>query len=209
MDMHGAIGYFLVIAVTALGFMVAVAWTIRSIIASEVTKRYELFRQQLQIEVNQTLDQFRKSMAEEKLVFGTMMDGRSDSLVQLYGIMIDMAKNGRELSKHGLSNLPFVVGLVQSVMASTHEFFGAYQKSGIYFSDEFCAAMDVIQKNHEKTLADFTAAIHAKIVTPQDEQKAIADIQKSWSVFENDIPLAITEMKREFRRMVGGASKWW
>lgn len=209
MDMHGAAGYFLIIAVTALGFMVAVAWAIKSIIASEVTKRYELFRQQLQIEVNQTLDQFRKAMAEEKLVFGTMMDSRSDSLVQLYGIMIDIAKNGRELSKHGLNNLPFVIGLIQSVMASTHEFFEAYQKNGIYFSDEFCAAMDVIQKNHEKTLADFTAAIHAKVVTPQDEQKAISDIQKSWSVFENDIPLAITEMKREFRRMVGGASKWW
>ncbi len=191
MDMHGALGYFLIIAGTALGFMIAVAWAIKSIIASEVTKRYELFRQQLQMEANQTLDQFRKSMAEEKLVFGTMMDSRSDSLVQLYGIMIDIAKNGRELSKHGLNNLPFVIGLIQSVMASTHEFFGAYQKNGIYFSDEFCAAMDVLQRNHEKTLVDFTAAIQAKVATPQDEQRAIATIQKSWSAFENDIPAAI------------------
>jgi len=209
MDMHGVIGYFIVIAVTALGFLIMVSWTIKSIIASQVTKRYELFRQQLQLDVSQALEQLRKTMAEEKMVFGTMMDGRSDSLVQLYGLMIDVAKNGRELSKHGLSNLPFAVGTVQTVLASTQEFFGTYQKNGIYFSDEFCAAMDPFQVKHEKLVAEFAAALQMKVATPQDEQNVIAHIQKSWGAFESDIPAAITEMKREFRRLVGGASKWW
>ncbi|HEY4743704.1 MAG TPA: hypothetical protein VIH45_03540 [Desulfuromonadaceae bacterium] len=209
MDMHGVVGYFIVIAVTALGFLFMVSWTIKSIIASQVTRRYELFRQQLQSEVGQALEQLRKTMAEEKMVFGTMMDGRSDSLVQLYGLMIDVAKNGRELSKHGLNNLPFAVGTVQTVLASAQEFFGTYQKNGIYFSDEFCAAMDPFQVKHEKLAAEFAAALQMKVATPQDEQNVIAHIQKSWGAFENDVPGAITEMKREFRRLVGGASKWW
>ncbi len=209
MDMHGVVGYFIVIGGTALGFLIVVAWTIKSIIASEVTKRYELFRQQLQLEVSQTLDQFRKTMAEEKMVFGTMMDSRSDSLVQLYGLMIDIAKTGRELSRHGLNNLPFAVGTAQSVLASTQEFFGTYQKNGIYFSDEFCAAMDTFLKNREKEMADFAAAVNTRVATPRDEQNVIAQIQKSWSAFEGEIPVAITEMKREFRRLVGGSSKWW
>ena len=209
MDMHGVIGYFIVIAGTALGFLVMVAWTIKSIIASEVTKRYELFRQQLQLEVSQTLDHFRKTMAEEKMVFGTMMDSRSDSLVQLYGLMIDIAKTGRDLSKHGLNNLPFAVATAQSVLASAQEFIGTYQKNGIFFSDEFCSSMDAFQKNHDKALAGFTAAVQAKVATPQDEQGVIAQIQKAWGTFEGEIPVAITEMKREFRRLVGGASKWW
>lgn len=209
MDMHGVIGYFVVIAVTALGFLVLVAMTIKSIIASQVTTRYELFRQQLQVEVSQTLEQFRKTMAEEKMVFGTMMDSRSDSLVQLYGFMIDVAKNGRELSKHGLNNLPLAIGTAQLVLASTQEFFSVYQKNGIYFSDDFCTAMDAFQKKHDKLTTDLTVAIHTKVTTPQDEQNVISQIQKPWSTFESDIPAVITEMKREFRRLVGGASKWW
>lgn len=209
MDMHSVIGYFIIIGVTALGFLLLVSWTIKSIIASEVTKRYDQFHLQLQQEVSQTLEQFRKTMAEEKMVFGTMMDSRSDSLVHLYGLMIDVGKNGRELSRHGLNNLSFAVGTVQSVLAATQEFFGTYQKNSIFFSDDFCTAMDLIQKKHEKLLGDFTTAVQMQVESPRDDQKVIAHIQKAWAAFEGDIQTAISEMKREFRRLVGGSSKWW
>jgi hypothetical protein len=208
MEVNNVVIYFLVIAGTSIGFLVAVAWTIRSVIVIEVTKRHELFRQQLQIEVSQTLDQFRKAMAEEKMIFGAMQDSRSDSLVQLYGIMIDIAKNGQNLSKPGLNNLPYAVGVAQLVLESINEFFSVYQKNGIYFSDEFCSAMDKIMREHENTFANIAGAINAKAANLQEEQSKVINIQKEWNTFETHIPAVIAEMKNEFRRLIGGSSKW-
>lgn len=208
METRNFVIYFLVIAGTSIGFLVAVALTIKSVIAMEVTKRHELFRQQLQQEVTQTLEQFRKAMAEEKLIFGAMQDSRSEVLVQLYCNMIEIAKSGQNLSKPGLNNLPYAVGAAQLILASIHEFFDVYQKNGIYFSDEFCSAIDGFMKEHEKPLADIAAAMNTRGANPQEEQKLIAGIQKPWSDFEAHIPSLIAEMKQEFRRLIGGSSKW-
>ena len=199
---------FLILGGVAISFIVAVAWATKSVIVHEVNKRHELFKQQLQQEVSHTLDQFRNALAEEKLIFGAMQDGRSDSLVQLYGIMIDMAKNGRMLSKPWQSNLAAIVSLAQDFLAAIREFFDVYQKNGIYFSDEFCSAMNSFMSEHEGTVADLTATVGATTGACQDEQKKITDIQRSWSTFEMRIPVMIAEMKREFRRLVGGTSTW-
>lgn len=200
--------YFLVIAGTSIGFLVAVALTIKSVIVMEVTKRHEQFRQQLQLEVSQTLEQFRKVMAEEKLIFGAMQDNRSESLVQLYCTMIEIAKSGQNLSKPGLNNLPYAVGVAQLILTSIQEFFDVYQKNGIYFSDEFCSAIDGFMKEHEKPLADIAIAMNTRAATPQEEQSLVAGIQKGWNDFEVHIPAVIAEMKHEFRRLIGGSSKW-
>jgi hypothetical protein len=200
--------YFLVIAGTSIGFLVAVALTIKSVIVTEVTKRHELFRQQLQLEVTQTLEQFRKIMAEEKLIFGAMQDGRSESLVQLYCNMIEVAKNGQNLSKPGLNNLPYAVGVAQFILASMHDFATVFQKGGIYYSDEFCYSIDGFMAEHEKAFADIAAAMNTRAATSQEEQKLVTNIQKEWIDIETHIPAVITEIKKEFRRVVGGAGKW-
>jgi hypothetical protein len=147
-------------------------------------------------------------MAEEKLIFGAMQDSRSESLVQLYCTMIEIAKNGHNLSKPGLNNLPYAVGVAQLILASIQEFFDVYQKNGIYFSDEFCSAIDGFMKEHEKPLADIAVAMNTKAATPQEEQKLVAGIQKGWNDFETHIPAVIAEMKQEFRRLIGGSNKW-
>ena len=199
---------FLTIGGVAIAIIVAVAWATKSVIIHEINKRHDLFKQQLQQDVNQTLDQFRNALTEEKMIFGAMQDSRSDSLVQLYGNMIDIAKNGRLLSKPGQSNFAAVASLAQDFLISIQEFFDVYQKNGIYFSDEFCSAMNSFMGEHEGIVADIAATISTPAGAHQDEQKKIADIQRSWSTFEMRIPVMIAEMKREFRRLVGGSSKW-
>ena len=199
---------FLTIGGVAIAIIVAVAWATKSVIIHEINKRHDLFKQQLQQDVNQTLDQFRNALTEEKMIFGAMQDSRSDSLVQLYGIMIDIAKNGRLLSRPDQGSLTAVVSLAQDFMTSVQEFFDVYQKNGIYFSDEFCSAMNAFMGEHEGIVAEITATVSTPASALQDEQKKITDIQRSWSTFEMRIPAVISEMKREFHRLVGGSSKW-
>ncbi|QEM68109.1 hypothetical protein FO488_08000 [Geobacter sp. FeAm09] len=199
---------FLTVGGVAIALIVAVAWSTKSVIVHEVNKRHDLFKQQLQLDVTHTLEQFRNALTEEKMIFGAMQDSRSDSLVQLYGIMIDIGKNGRMLSRPGQSNLAAVVALAQDFLTSLQEFFDVYQKNGIYFSDEFCSAMNTFMTEDEGIVAEITATVGTPAAAFQDEQKKIADIQRSWGTFEMRIPVMIAEMKREFRRLVGGSSKW-
>jgi len=203
-----AVIQFLILGGVVIALIVAVAWATKLVIVQEVNKRHDFFKQQLQQEVSRTLDQFRNALAEEKMIFGTMQDSRSDSLVQLYGIMIDIAKHGSVLSKPVQSNLVAVVSLAQDFLTSIKEFFDIYQKNGIYFSDEFCSVMNTFMGEHESIIADMTTTVGTPAGTPQDEQKKITDIQRSWSTFELRIPAMIAEMKREFRRLVGGSSTW-
>jgi len=199
---------FLTLGGVVIALIVAVAWSTKSVIVHEINKRHDLFKQQLQLDVTHTLDQFRKALTEEKMIFGAMQDSRSDSLVQLYGIMIDIAKNGRLLSRPDQGSLTAVVSLAQDFMTSVQEFFDVYQKNGIYFSDEFCSAMNAFMGEHEGIVAEITATVSTPASALQDEQKKITDIQRSWSTFEMRIPAVISEMKREFHRLVGGSSKW-
>jgi hypothetical protein len=122
--------------------------------------------------------------------------------------MIDIAKNGRALSKPGQANLMVVVSLAEVFLTSVQEFFDVYQKNGIYFSDDFCSAMNAFISEHEGAVSDIAAAVGGPVGASQDEQKKITDIQRSWSTFELRIPAMIAEMKTEFRRLVGGSSKW-
>ena len=191
-----------------IAIIVVVAWTTKSVIIHEVNKRHDLFKQQLQQDVSHTLEQFRKALAEEKMIFGAMQDNRSDSLVQLYGTLIDIAKNGRVLSKLVQSNLTTVVSHAQNFLASLHELSDAYQRNGIYFSDEFCSAMNAYMSEQEGAVANITNVVNTPALSYLDEQKKIADIQMSWSTFEMCIPAMIAEMKKEFRRVVGGSNKW-
>jgi hypothetical protein len=199
---------FLTVGGVAIAFIVAVAWSIKSVIIHEVNKRHVLFKQQLQQDVSHTLEQFRNALAEEKMIFGAMQDSRSDSLVQLYGTMIDIAKNGRVLSKLGQNDLAAVVSHAQDFLASLQVFSDVYQRNGIYFSDDFCSVMNALMAEHEGVVANITAAVSTPVSAFQDEQNKITDIQRSWSTFEMRIPAMIDEMKREFRRLVGGSSKW-
>jgi hypothetical protein len=199
---------FLIFGGVVIAMIVAVAWTTKSIIIQEVNKRHDQFKRQLQQDVSQTLEQFRKALAEEKLIFGAMQDSRSDSLVQLYSTMIDIAKYGRVLSKLGQSDLTAVISHAKDFLASLQGLSDVYQKNGIYFSDEFCSVMNAYMAEHEGAVANITAAVNTPVGSLQEEQKKITDIQASWSTFEMRIPAMITEMKREFRRLVGGSSKW-
>lgn len=199
---------FLTIGGVAIAIIVAVAWATKSVIIHEINKRHDLFKQQLQQDVSHTLEQFRNALTEEKMIFGAMQDSRSDSLVHLYGIMIDIAKGGRLLSKPGQSNFTAIASLAQNFLTSIQEFFDVYQKNGIFFSDEFCSAMNVFMGEHEGVVADIAATVGTPAGSHQDEQKKISDIQKSWSTFEMRIPVIIAEMKREFRRLVGGSNRW-
>jgi hypothetical protein len=199
---------FLTVGGVVIVFFVAVAWSIKSVIIHEVNKRHELFKQQLQQDVSHTLEQFRNALAEEKMIFGAMQDSRSDSLVQLYGTMIDIAKNGRVLSKLGQNDLTAVVSHTQEFLASLQVFSDVYQRNGIYFSDAFCSVMNAFMAEHEGVVAKITATVNTPVSAFQDEQNKITDIQKSWSTFEMRIPAMIAEMKREFRLLVGGSSKW-
>jgi len=198
---------FLTVGGVVIVVFVAVAWSIKSVIIHEVNKRHELFKQQLQQDVRDTLEQFRNALTEEKMIFGAMQDSRSDSLVQLYGTMIDIAKNGRVLSKLGQNDLAAVVSHAKDFLASLQEFFDVYQRNGIYFSDEFCSVMNAFMAEHEGVVANITAMVGIP-VSFQEEQNKITDIQRSWSTFELRIPAMIAEMKREFRQLVGGSSKW-
>ncbi|MDR3580983.1 MAG: hypothetical protein P4L44_13565 [Oryzomonas sp.] len=199
---------FLTLGGVVIAIIVVVAWATKSVIIQEVNKRHDQFKRQLQQDVSQTLEQFRKALAEEKMIFGAMQDNRSDSLVQIYGTMIDIAKYGRVLSKLGQSDLASVVSHAQEFLASLQVLSDIYQKNGIYFSDEFCSAMNAYMAEHEGAVANITAAVNTPVSSFQDEQKKITDIQTSWSTFEMRIPAMITEMKREFRRLVGGSNKW-
>jgi hypothetical protein len=199
---------FLAFGGVVIAIIVAVAWTTKSAIIHEVNKRYDLFKRQLQQDVSHTLEQFRNALAEEKTIFGAMQDSRSDSLVQLYGIMIDIAKNGRVLSKLGQSDLTDVVSHARDFLASLQVLFDVYQRNGIYFSDEFCSVMNAFMAEHEGAVVNITAMVGTPAGAFQDEQKKITDIQRSWSTFEMRIPAMIAEMKTEFRRLVGGSSKW-
>jgi|GEM_PF-1102667 len=199
---------FLILGGVVIALIMAVAWAVKLVIIQEVNKRHELFKQQLQQEVSRTLDQFRNALAEEKMIFGTMQDSRSDSLVQLYGTIIDIAKHGSVLSKPGQTNQAAVVSIAQDFLASVREFYDVYQKNGIYFSDEFCSAMNTFMGEHEGIIAGMTATVGVPAGTLQEEQKKITDIQRSWGTFESCIPAMIAEMKREFRRLVGGSNTW-
>ena len=199
---------FLTVGGVVIAFIVAVAWSIRSVIIHEVNKRHDLFNQQLQQDVSHTLEQFRNALAEEKMIFGAMQDSRSDSLVQLYGIMIDIAKNGKVLSKLGQNDLMAVVSHAQNFLASLQVFFDVFQKSGIFFSDDFCSVMNASMTEHEGIVANIAATVGTPVSAFQDEQHKITDIQRSWSTFEMRIPAMIAEIKKEFRRMVGGSNSW-
>jgi len=199
---------FLTLGGVVIAIIAAVAWMIRLITIHEVNKRHDLFKQQLQQDVIHSIEQFRKSLAEEKMIFGAMQDNRSDSLVQLYGTMIDIAKNGRGLSRPGQSDLSAVVSHALDFLTSFQLFSDVYQRNGIYFSDDFCSVMNAFLAEHEGVVANITTAVNTPAGSYQDEQNKISDIQTSWSTFEMRIPAMIAEMKREFRLMVGGASKW-
>jgi hypothetical protein len=198
---------FFIIAGIAVALIVAIAWATRSVIVHEVNKRHDLFKEKLQMEVSRTLDQFRKSLAEEKMIFSAMKDSRSDSLVQMYGIMIDIVKGCRDLSKPGLNNLPFVVAIAQNFVVSIRNFYDVYQKNGIYFSDAFCSAMDTFTEEHEPVIEEIVASIGTIARNQQEEQQMITDIQKSWSTFEMRIPSLIVEMKAEFHSLISGSSR--
>ncbi|MGD0586811.1 MAG: hypothetical protein ABSA86_13745 [Oryzomonas sp.] len=199
---------FLTVGGVVIAIIVAVAWSTKSVIVHEVNKRHDLFKQQLQQDVSHSLEQFRNALTEEKMIFGAMQDSRSDALVQLYSTMIDIAKNGKVLSKLGQSDLTAVVSHALDFLTSLQVFYDAYQRNGIYFSDEFCSVMNAFMAEHEGAVADITARVGASAGAFQDEQKMITDIQRSWSTFEMRIPVMIAEIKREFRRLVGGSSTW-
>lgn len=199
---------FLTAGGVVIAVIVAAAWSTKSVIVHEVNKRHDLFKRQLQQDVSHTLEQFRNALTEEKMIFGAMQDSRSDSLVQLYGTMIDIAKNGRVLSKLGQNDLTSVVSHAQDFLTSLQVFSDVYQRNGIYFSDEFCSVMNAFMAEHEGAVADITVTVSTPVSAFQDEQKKITDIQRSWSTFEMRIPAMIAEMKREFRRLVGGSNKW-
>lgn len=199
---------FLSFGGVAIAIIVAVAWATKSVIIHEINKRHDLFKRQLQQDVSHTLEQFRKALAEEKMIFGATQDNRSESLVQLYGTMIDIAQNGSVLSKPGQSDLLAVVSRAEYFLASLRALSDTYQRNGIYFSDEFCSVMNAHMAQHEGAVGNITAAVNTPAISLQDEQDRISDIQRSWSTFEVCIPDMIAEMKTEFRRLVSGSGKW-
>jgi hypothetical protein len=199
---------FVIIAGTAVSLLVAITWAARSLIIHEINRRHLMFQQQLQADVNQTLEQFRKSLADEKMIFGAMQDARAEPLVQLYGMMIELAKNCRGLSKPGLSNLPLAVATARQFMESVQHFFDLYEKNGIYFSDDFCKVMNASLAESERTTAAMVATLGRMAATPEEEQQMIAMLQAAWGEFEMTIPRLITEMKTEFHRVVGGQGRW-
>lgn len=190
----------LLVAAGTILVIIFVAWVTRAMLDKDMTKKLEFFNQTLKEEMDRTLDEFKSSLNEQKMIFNTMQEKKTEKLVQLYAHFTDVTKEGRNFT--AVKQYNELARKSKVIAECIKKFFDFYHENEILFSDELCDTFDKFIAKHDATVQHFNTGIESKPANEQEKELEIRKLNYSWCEFEDQVPTIRSELKKEYNKMV-------
>lgn len=172
----------------------------------------QYFIQQLALH---TLERFRAHLAHEvEAALGVFRDGmcaqivqqgkKSDSLADLYAILIDVLRQGREFCASCASEEPVAQEKkLRSVKESCRNFFDRFQSESLHFSDEFRSRLESFCELHKEVMQLIERDFYWKGAPERGQERAI---RQNWARLEDRVAEVMELVRKEFQKRNSTAS---
>lgn len=198
--------YFIVVILCVFLFTCAAVWLMKGVLTQDVNHKIEEFNQKLKIEMERTLEEFKHSLDDQRMLARAMQETKTNALVVLYGMLVETKNLGKDL----IHREKFSARATQAV-AISEGFTGLlteYQKNSIHFSPIFCDYLDALVVQLDPAIAMLRDAGSQTPKNDKDARLLMSDINQAWVVIEDQLAPLINEMKREYRKMSGSSDRW-
>lgn len=184
-------------------FLVVFVMGTRSLLANDMDRKIRSFKQQLTVETEDALEQFRKGVMTQL----AKQEERAKTLADIYSMLVQIGSTGREFAalSRGEGDITVRLQKAAELGVRIQEFFTLYQKHSIYFTDKLTVYMDKFAREFEPHLALLCSALEKKPGNSRAEEKLRKDLRAAWNRFEEQVLTLQGELKSEFRRSSGTA----
>jgi hypothetical protein len=172
----------------------ATYWSVNYFTQQLGQRTLERFHAHLAREVEAALEIFRERLCDQVVQQGK----KSDSLANLYAVLIDLLRLGREFSATCGKEEPVQVEKrIRAINDSCHTFFDQYHKESLHFGGEFCSTLDSFALLHKEVINALEKELYRKDVS--DRAKEL-EYRKVWLRLEDRVVTVMDLVRREFHR---------
>lgn len=198
--------YFFVVILCVFLFTCIAAWLTKGILTQDVNRKIEDFNKKLKVEMEKTLEEFKRSLDEQRMLFRAMQETKTNALVGLYGMLVDTKALGKDFLKEEKfsARASRAVAIAEGFSTLLSEF----QKNAIHFSKNFSGYVENLNSLLEPALEALHAAGSRTPKSDKESKTLIGEMGQAWVVIEDQFTPLINEMKREYRKMSGAADRW-
>lgn len=198
--------YFIVIILCVLLFTGVAVWLMRGVLTQDVNHKIEDFNKKLKVEMDRTLEEFKRSLDEQRMLFRAMQETKTNALVGLYGMLVETKSLGKDFLKEEKfsARAPRAVAIADGFTKLLTE----YQKNAIHFSKIFSDYLENLLSLLDPAIAALREAGSHTPKSDKESRALMGEMGQAWVIIEDQFAPLINEMKREYRKMSGSADRW-
>jgi hypothetical protein len=169
-------------------------WSVNYFTQQLGQRTLERFHAHLAQEVEAALEIFRERMCDQVVLQGK----KSDSLANLYAILIDILRLGREFcTTCGKEEPVQVEKKVRAINDGCRNFFDQYHKESLHFAGEFCSTLDSFAILHKEVMNALEKELYRKDVPERVKEM---EYRKVWLRLEDRVVAVMDLVRHEFHR---------
>jgi len=172
----------------------ATYWSVNYFTQQLGQRTLERFRAHLSREVESALEIFRERMCDQVVLQGK----KSDSLANLYAVLIDILRLGREFcATCGKEEPVQVEKKLRAINECCHNFFDQYRRESLHFAGEFCSTMDGFAIVQKEAMNALEKELYRKDVPDRVKEM---EYRKVWLRLEDRVVSVMDLVRHEFHR---------
>jgi hypothetical protein len=172
----------------------ATYWSVTYFTQQLGQRTLERFREHLAREVEAALEIFRERMCDQVVLQGK----KSDSLANLYAVLIDILRLGREFCATCGKDEPVQVEKkLRAINECCHNFFDQYRRESLHFAGEFCSTLDGFAIAQKEAMNALEKELYRKDVSDRVKEM---EYRRVWLRLEDRVVTVMDLVRQEFHR---------
>jgi hypothetical protein len=195
---------------TAIIFCMSIAyWSVNFFIKQCSDRVFQQFKQSLARETDAAIKLFKEGLCEQIV----HQENKSDSVAQLYSILIDLMRVGKEFSGSLVKgDLQQAEKMLRGVRNTGDGFNDLFQKQRLHFPDDFCGVLEKFATEHKALVEELEGNWYSiRKASADGGSNNAAEMKQKWIGFEDRITQVMDAMRNEFRRRPSASNvmmKW-
>lgn len=191
-----------IVALVSVVLLVLLGLVLRTTLTRHMTRKLEVFNRVMLQEMDRHLDQFRHSLEEQRVLFNSMREKKTKTLVELYRRFAVISEAGQGIS--GCRDYKAARKCSRLVTQRTAQFFEFYAENGIIFTDEFSQFFKRWKVENRLNLQRLSADTAFEPSTDEEKTELLRSINGSWDAYTKALDELGAELKEEYTRMHTG-----
>ncbi len=185
--------------------MAIIALVLKFTLNRSMTRKIEIFNQVMMKEMERNLDHFRMSLEEQRVMFNSMRESKTKTLVELYRLFSEINSAGRLLS--ATRDYGEARRRSKAVATRVAQFYDFFCQNGIVFTEEGTRFVEQWMASNRRMIETLKTQNAFQPSNDEEKQEAIKKINGNWDEFSKQLDDLGAELKEEYNRMHQGIYK--